>query len=105
MAYLLVTLSWGGRVHGRTSEQNYEDDLYDRFIDPEEKEITQTVDEKFRPEVYQGEDTPNLDNYQLQHQDLRRGNCVKTRKVIYGIAVIECNGGCRVTCVPPPTYK
>lgn len=99
MAYLLVTLSWGGRVHGRTREQKYEGDLYDRVIYPEEKDIAQTVDEKRRSEVYQEEDLPNLNDYRLQDEDLRRGKCgVKRSMYINGYLVITCNKGCRVTC-------
>lgn len=106
MAYLLVTLSWGGRVHGRTREQKYEDDLYDRVIYPEEKEIAQTVDEKRRSEVYQEEDLPNLNDYRLQDQDLRRGKCdIKSSIDKNGCHIIKCNEGCRLTCARSLTYK
>ena len=103
MVYLLVTLSWGGRVHGRTREQNYEDDLYDRGINPEEKlhKIVQTVDEKRSSEVYQEEDLPNLNDYRLQDQDLRRGNCfIPSTHTTNGLVGTKCNERCRLTCVP-----
>lgn len=99
MAYLLVTLSWGGRVHGGTREHKYEDDLYDRVIYPEEKDIAQTVDEKRRSEVYQEEDLPNLNDYRLQDQDLRRGKCgFKSNIFKNGCLITTCNKGCRLTC-------
>ena len=95
MVYLLVTFSRGGKVNGRTREQNYEDDLYDRAIIPEEKEIAQTEEEKRRPEVYQ-EDTPNLNDYQLQE----RHRCFKPSRAINGHMKIECRKECTLTCVP-----
>lgn len=103
VVYLLLTLSWGGRVHGRTRELNYVDDLYDRSANPEEhnKETVQTVEEKHRTEVYQ-EDTPTMNNY----LDLRRKSCFKGKpKTINGNVIIECNVGCRLTCVPLRTSK
>lgn len=96
VVYLLLTLSWGGRVHGRTRKLNYVDDLYDRSANPEEKQTVQTVEEKHRTEVYQ-EDTPTMNNY----FDLRRKSCFKgTPKTRNGYVIIECNVGCRLTCVP-----
>lgn len=103
MVYVLVTLSWGGRAHGRTREQNYVDDLHDRSMNPKEKEIVQTV-EKRRPEVYQQEDTPNSNDYRLQDVVLRSGDCFgNSRTTASGKVEIECKQGCRLTCVP--NYK
>lgn len=103
MVYVLVTLSWGGRVHGRTKEQNYVDDLYDRSMNPKGKEIVQTV-EKRRPEVYQQDDTPNSNDYRLQDVVLRSGDCFeKIRTTTSGKVDIECSQGCGLKCVP--NYK
>ena len=101
MIYMLVTLSWGGKVQGRTTEQNYENDLYDRARILKDKEIVRAVEEKERPEVYQGEDTTNLNDYRLQDLDLRRGNCFKgLTPVIHGEVQVKCKEGCRLTCIP-----
>ena len=97
---MLVTLSRGGKVHGRTRELNYEDALHDRAIIPEEEEIVQAVEEKERPEVYQGEDSTKLNDYRRQDLDLRRGNCVKDIIPINGNVNVICKKGCRLTCVP-----
>jgi len=94
MVYLLVTFSRDGKVHGRTREQSYEDDLYDRAIIPEEKEIVQTEEEKRRPEVYQ-EDTPNLNDYQLEDRD----HCFEGTGPGNSRGEIQCREGCRLTCV------
>lgn len=105
MVYLLITLSWSGKVHSRSREQNYEDDLYDRAINPEEKEIAETVDEKRRPEVFQEKDPLNLNDYRLQDQDLRRGNCIESGVFRNGEFDIKCKKECRLTCEPRLTYK
>ena len=106
MVYLLVALSWNGKVHGRTREQSYEDDLFDSATNPEEREVVQTVDDKRRPEVYQEEDPPNLNDYRLQDQDLRRENCIESSTNRNGLTVdIKCKKECRLTCVPRLTYK
>lgn len=102
MIYLFLALSWGDRVHGRTRELNFMDDLYDRSANPEEKETVQTVEEKHRTEVYQ-EDTPTMNNY----LDLRRKSCFKSGrpKTENGKVKLECNVGCRLTCAPRRTGK
>ena len=106
VVYLLVTLSWNGKVHGRTGKQSYEDDLFDRAINPEEKEVAQTADDKRRPEVYQEEDLPNVNDYRLQDQDLRRENCIESSTTRNGLTVdIKCKKGCRLTCAPILSYK
>ena len=106
MVCLLVALSWNGKVHGRTREQNYEGDMFDRAINPEEKEVVQTVDDKRRPEVYQEEDPPNLNDYRLQDQDLRRGKCFESSTKRNGLREnIKCKKECRLTCVPRLPYK
>ena len=97
MVYLLVTFSRGGKVHGRTREQNYEDDLYDRAIIPEEKEIAETVEEKRRPEVYQEKETPTLNDYRLQDRGFCRDTFTGSTN---GLFEIKCSEGCRLKCVP-----
>ena len=99
MVYLLVTLSWGDRVHGRTRMQNYVDDLYDRSTKTEEKEIVQIVEEKRRTDVHEEEDTPTLNDYRLQDlHERRRNSCFKGLRFKNGCLKIECNKGCRLTC-------
>lgn len=92
MFYLLVTLSLGGKVQGRTREQNYDEVLRDRAVIPEDSEIAQTGEEKRRPEVYQEEDTPKFDDYRLED----RGDCVQRRDTKCGLYHPVCKPGCRL---------
>ena len=102
MVYLLVTLSLGGKVQGRTRERNYDEDLYYHAIIPE-SETAQTVEEKRRPEVYQEEDTPKFNDYRLQDRGFCKPSFSEDPTPRHGRVQIQCSKGCRLTCVP--TFK